>query len=203
MSKLEDELKPERLKALTADQKKFLQEVLDFEEEHGKKTVMADMYQLGRVNGNNFSLSVKELKRTNMPIAASEVIRYNWNWHSTGRIYVFKEKETIVMLEQRAQHRANATEREALRIASGEAFTDAMKTISNTAASAVAAKVAAPAKPAVVTEKVLATVDSEIVSYFASEEGKQYGSVEKLRDLYVENEKFKAFIDEKVKEANS
>lgn len=206
--KLEDELKPEKFKALTKDQKSFLQGVLDFEEAHGNETVMADQYQLGRVDGNNFSLDVKKIRRQNMPISADEVIKYNWNYLTTGKIYIFKPEETKIMHEERLAHRAELAKKEELRRASGEAFTDAMQTISNTAAAKVASKIVSPTKDELeekkpVASKTLVTAEEEIKNYFATEEGQKFESVEQLNDMYITNEKFKAFIDSKVGEANA
>lgn len=62
--------------------------------------VVADLYKLGRIDGNQFDKDIKKLERKSCKITKQWMEQTNSNWIDTGRIYVVNDKATEEYLEK-------------------------------------------------------------------------------------------------------
>lgn len=193
IARLKETMPEDQYNKLPKAKKALMEALIEFEAEHRGKTVMADMYKLGRRNGNIFAADLKTLERRNMPIECEEFVKHNWHWESTGIVYDLKKEETEKMRAERIQTREQRREQEKLQAETGRVFTQALKTVGQTAAANIAEQK--------VADKVPATVDSVLADYVKNN-GHQFKELAEAEKAYVENENFKLFIDNLVQEGN-
>src|ERR1035437_4043998 len=105
--------------------KQLIEELIKFQSEFGGKSVIADLYALGR-EGKLFSRDMKKIKRKGCLVEVDYMVERNFSWESVGNWYEFLPKETEERNAAWKVWMAKTKEKQELELETGKAFTNAM-----------------------------------------------------------------------------